>query len=87
MSEQPELIIDDRVVMLLYRLTMDHEGTASLSEVKDFGVWAEPSIDVATASRLVRNEPSTDTLEITPEGRGSSLCSITFPGTLGVRVV
>ena len=37
MSEQPELIIDDRVVMLLYRLTMDHEGTASLSEVK--GLW------------------------------------------------
>jgi hypothetical protein len=38
MSEQPEPIIDDRVIMLLYRLTMDHDGTAPLSEVKDFGV-------------------------------------------------
>lgn len=71
MSEWPELIIDDRVVMLLYRLTMDHEGSASESEVKDFGVWAEPTIDVAITSGWVHRDLSTDTLEITSDGRES----------------
>ena len=69
MGKQPELIIDDRVVMLLYRLIMDHKGMALLSEAESFGVWAEASIDAATTCGLVRKETSTDSLEITSDGR------------------
>ncbi len=65
----PKRIVDDRIIMLLYRLAMDHEGIAPISEVNSFGVWAEPSMNAATASGWLRQEPSTDTVEITPEGR------------------
>jgi hypothetical protein len=62
-------IMDDRIVMLLYRLTMDYEGAAPQAEIANFGVWVGPSVSTATASGWLREDPSEQILEITPEGR------------------
>ncbi len=69
MNIPPEAVMDDRIVMLLYRLTHDYDGAASMPEVRSFGVWAEPAAHTAIELGWLRNEPSTETLEVTSDGR------------------
>lgn len=69
MSDINERIVDDRIIMLLYRMVMDSKGSAPLSEVRSFGIWADPAIKAATDLRLLREGAATATLEVTPEGR------------------
>jgi hypothetical protein len=66
----PKQLVDDRVIMLLYRLTLGgRRGSASADEIKDFGLWAEAAMNTTTKLGWLRETPSGGILEVTSEGR------------------
>jgi len=55
----PKQLVDDRVIMLLYRLTLgERQGTATVEEIKAFGVWAEPALKTAIDLEWLREAAS-----------------------------
>lgn len=66
----PKQIVDDRVIMLLYRLTMDGmQGLGTSDEIEGFGVWAEPAMNTAIGLKWLEEVSPDGTFEVTPEGR------------------
>jgi hypothetical protein len=64
----PKELVDDRLIMLLYRLKQgEKQGTATMEEIRDFGVWAEAAMNTALKLEWLR-ERSGETLEVTSEG-------------------
>jgi hypothetical protein len=65
----PKQLVDDRLIMLLYRLTGGGiQGEATMEEIKNFGLWAEAAATTALECEWLRKTPR-ETLELTAEGR------------------
>ncbi|CAA9295994.1 MAG: hypothetical protein AVDCRST_MAG93-4263, partial [uncultured Chloroflexia bacterium] len=65
----PKQLVDDRAIMLLYRLKLGKErGSGSAEEIKSFGLWAEAAMNTTIKMGWLRETPSGDVLEVTPEG-------------------
>jgi hypothetical protein len=68
MSDAKQLV-DDRVIMLLYRLTLgERQGSATVDEIREFGVCAQVAMNTAIELEWVREVPPEGTIEVTSAG-------------------
>lgn len=78
----PKQLVDDRLIMLLYRIAQrDRQDTATVEEIKSFGLWAEITMNAALELGWLREKPE-EILEITSEGREALNWALAFERTV-----